>query len=97
MVVPPMGVRAWEHSASSFPWLKPMMLFETVGLNKTCLRRKTLVLAFVLHAMVLVLVSQVLCCVVKYSFVTLVVIMILEGHSNFSIRPYYLSFLCSVL
>ena len=51
--------------------------------DKTGLRPKQSVLVLVLHTVVLVLVLQVWCCVVKYGFVTLVVIMILKD-SNFS-------------
>jgi len=45
---------------------------------------KKSVLVLILHALVLVLVLQVLRCVVKYSLVTLVVLNDLGGHSSFS-------------
>jgi len=52
-------------------------------------------MVLVLHTVVLVL--QVWFCVVKHGLVTLVVVvMILEGHSNFSSRP-TIQFLYSVL
>jgi len=43
---------------------------------------------------VLVLVLQVWCCVVKHGLVTLVVIIDLEGHSNFSRTIHSFSVLC---
>ena len=56
---------------------QPVMWSETVGLRtRPVSEQKKMV--FVLHAMVLALVLQVWCCVVKHGFVTLVVIMILK-------------------
>ena len=57
------------------------MWSETLGLRTTGPRRKKSVL--VLRAVVLVLVLQVWCCVVKHGLVTLVVIMILSDTATF--------------
>ena len=56
------------------------MWSETVGLRTRPLSDQKMVLVFILHAvvLVLVLVLQLWCCVVKHGLVTLVAIMILK-------------------
>ena len=54
-------------------------------MDKTGLRPKKSVLVLVLHAVVLVLVLQVWCCIVKHGLVTLVIIMILKDTATFQV------------
>ena len=64
--------------------LYAVMWSETVGLRtRPVWDQKKSVLVLVLHAVVLVLVLQVWCSVVKHGLVTLVVINDLEGHGSF--------------
>jgi len=63
-----------------------VMWSETVGLRtRPVWDQKKLVFILVLHAVVLVLVLQVWCCVVKHGLVSLVVIMILKDTATFQL------------
>ena len=53
------------------------------------------VLVLVMHTVVLVLVLQVWCCVVKHNLVTLIVIMILEDTAAFQVLFLLVSLFCA--
>ena len=77
--------------------LMSVMWSETVGLRTGPVSDQKSVFVLVLHVVILVLVLQVWCCVMKHNLVTLVVIMILKDTTTFQVGllGYSVSLFCA--